>query len=402
MKTKVTFALAGLLSMVTLSNAQTSPPAAATANNTFAMDLYARISHREGNLCVSPYSISSALEMASAGAAGQTQQQMLSVLHWTQTPAALPHAAAALASAIKSGEAKQGGAQIDIANSLFGQQGFPYRQEFLALLSKEYAAPLQTVDFAGHPRESAEKINHWAAEQTHDRIKQTIDPSSLLPSTRLVLVNAVYFKADWIEKFEKRATSDKPFFVDGKDSANVSTMQQTHGFNYFQNDSMQMMEMPYVGGCSMLVLLPRAHDGLPALENSLTADSFDTWLKQMQPQLLRVDLPRFQIEGSFQMKGPLAELGMTDAFDPHKADFSDITTAQKLVIDQVIHKTFIKLDEAGTEAAAVTAVTAVAASVMRQKPPEPIVFQADHPFLYVLRHQATGTILFMGRITNPK
>jgi len=404
MKNQLALALPGILFMASLTHAQTAPPAESAANacNGFAMDLYARLAHHDGNLCISPYCISSALDMAAAGAAGQTRQQMLSVLHWTDPPAELPNAAATLAAAMKDDAKRTDAAQLQIANSLFGQTGFAYHQDFLDLLSRQYNAALQALDFAGHPRESAEKINHWAAKQTHDRIKQIIDPSSLPPTTRLVLVNAVYFKAEWMEKFEKHATADEPFFIGGKDSTNVSTMRQTHAFNYFENDAMQAMEMPYRGGCSMLVLLPRTHDGLPALEKSLTADSLTSWLKQMRPQLLQVHLPRFQNQGSFELQAPLAELGMTDAFDPAKADFSAMTSAQKLMIDQVIHKTFIKLDEAGTEAAAVTAITVRAAAAMRRNPPEPIVFRVDHPFLYLLRHQATGTILFMGRIIDPR
>jgi serpin B len=405
MKMKLALALSGFLSMATLTHAATLPSAetAANASNAFAIDLYPLISHREGNLCISPYSISSALGMASTGAAGETKNQMLSTLHWTGSPASLPDSASALATAMKDGETKPDAAQLQIAETLFGQKGFAYRQEFLDLLASKYGAALQTVDFSGNPTDAAAQINHWAADQTHDRIKQVIDPSSIKPLTRLVLVNAVYFKDEWISKFNTHGTADLPFFVDGKDSANVSTMRQQHYFNYFETDSMQAMEMPYRGGCSMVVLLPRAHDGLPALEKSLTADGVAGWMKQAKPKLLLVNLPKFQIEGGFQLAEPLAKLGMTDAFDSVKADFSGITTAQRLNIDAVIHKTFIKLDEAGTEAAAVTAITAVASSAFhREKPPEPIVFNADHPFLYILRHQATGTILFMGRVTDPR
>ncbi len=403
----------GLFFRVTMAHAADDRPvniadAAVTAGNHFAIDLYGQIRGAKGNICVSPFSVSSALEMAAAGAGGKTADQMLAVLHWTDAPGDLPAAAAAL-NATMTGPAQTAtppddesrGAQVSIANALFGQQGFSYQAPFLNLLAQKYGAPLQNVDFAGQPGKACAAINAWAAKQTHDRIKNAVPASAITAQTRLVLVDAIYFKDAWENEFRKPSTQDQPFFRDGKETVNVPLMQQRESYDYMETDALQAVSLPYRGEFSMVILLPRKRDGLVDLEQSLTADVLDGWLKQMSQQSVQIFLPKFRMEGEYELNGPLAKLGMTDAFNSQTADFSGITSATKLCIDRVIHKTFIAVDEAGTEAAAVTSMTMRATAVMAPRHIQPAVFRADHPFLFVLRHRSTGAILFMGRVTNP-
>jgi serpin B len=373
--------------------------AAAIASNHFAMDLYAQLRETDGNICISPYSISSALDMATAGAAGKTQQQMLSVLHWTDPANELPAAAATLtAEMLKS---SPHGPKISIANALFSQSGYPFRQPFLDVLSKQYGAPLQEVDFAGQPTQACDQINQWAKKQTHDLIPNAMPESAITPLTRLVLVDAIYFKAKWEQEFRPYGTEKQPFFIAGKDPVTVPLMSEKGSFDYMENDSLQAVSLPYMGDYSMVILLSKKRDGLADLESSLTTDGLTGWISKLAPQETQVYLPKFKIEGEYQLVGQLAKLGMTDAFNS-SADFSGMTSAEKLCINTVIHKTYIAVDEAGTEAAAVTAIGVTAMAMMQHPHPQPVIFRADHPFLFMLRHHPTGAILFLGRISNPK
>ncbi len=384
-----------MANLVQGANEPTTQPVVA-ASNALAIDLYTKLEPQKGNLCISPYSISSALDMTAAGARGDTQTQMLATLHWTGQPDALHDAVADLK---LRGETKSDGTTLNVANSLFGQSGFNYHPDFLKLLADKYHTQLQQVDF-GQPAQAVGLINQWAARQTHDRIKQAISVSDVDALTRLVLINAIYFKAQWLEPFNKSATTDQPFFTSPDASTNVPMMSQQRSFSYFENDQLQAVALPYEGRYEMDILLPRNRDGLPALEKSLTVDSLNGWLTGMQPQLLALSLPKFQNTGSFRLADTLKALGMTDAFDASKADFTGMAS-DPLYVSDVIHKTFISVDEAGTEAAAITAVVMRAGAVAMRHPEQPTVFRADHPFIYLIRERMTGTILFIGRVETP-
>jgi serpin B len=411
MHTAAILAMLGTLLATSIACAADTPTtqpaqAAVTASNLFALDLYSQIRSGDGNICISPYSVSSALEMAAAGAGGKTAEQMLSVLHWTGNADELPAAASALNALIapppttRNTESPE--AQISIANALFGQKGFDYHQPFLNLLAQQYGAPLQNVDFAGQPGAACEQINNWAAKQTHNRIMNAVPPSAITAQTRLIVVDAIYFKAAWENEFRKSSTSDQPFFLEGKDPVQIPLMQLRESCNYVENETLQAVELPYRGDFSLVVLLPRKREGLSDLEKSLTATSLDGWMKQMARQSVQVFLPKFRTVGEYELNQPLAKLGMTDAFNAQAADFSGITSAVKLCIDRVIHKTFISVDETGTEAAAITSVTMRMTAVLAPRHQQPTIFRADHPFVYLLRHRPTGAILFIGRVTNPK
>jgi serpin B len=399
MKRIIAASLAGLVLMTQLVHAANEPstkPIVATGN-AFAIDLYAKLHTQKGNLCVSPYSISSALDMTSAGARGQTAAQMLAMLHWSDQPGALHDAVADLN--LRS-ERDRFGTELNVANSLFGQSGLNYHPDFLKLLTEKYHAQLQQVDFHQRVR-AADQINHWAAAQTHDRITEALPASAIDASTRLVLINAIYFKANWVEPFEKSATKERPFFVDGDQSVNVPLMWQQHAFSYFESDQLQVVALPYQGHYEMDILLPRTRNGLAELEKALTIDSLNTWLTAMQRRLVAISIPRFENSGGFSLKDPLKALGMTDAFDINKANFTGMAS-DPLYVGDVIHKTFISVNETGTEAAGTTSVVMRLGAVMIRKPEVPVIFCADHPFLYLIRDQSSGAILFMGRVSTPK
>jgi serpin B len=371
----------------------------AVASNHFAVDLYSQLRQTDGNICISPYSITNALDMASAGAAGKTQQQMLSVLHWTGSADGLPVAAATLTAQMLKSSAN--GPKISIANALFSQSGYPFRQPFLDVLARQYHAPLQKVDFNGQPTQACDQINQWVKKQTHDLIPNAMQQSAITPLTRLVLVDAIYFKAKWQWEFLPTATEKQPFFVTGKEPVTVPLMSEKGSFDYMENDSLQAVSLPYIGDYSMVILLPKKREGLADLESSLTAEGLSDVMTKLTQQEAQVYLPKFKMQGEYQLVKPLANLGMTDAFNS-SADFSAMTSAEKLYVNSVIHKTYIAVDEAGTEAAALTAM-AVGAMAMRVHPEtQPMIFRADHPFLFVLRHRPTGAILFLGRISNPQ
>jgi serpin B len=391
-------------------NSRATPPAvvpeavhqAMIADNAFAADLYAQLRMGKGNICVSPYSISSALEMASAGAQGKTAAQLMSVLHWTEDRAKLPTDAAALSKAMLDQGQDPKAAQVEIANAMFGQKGYPYRQEFLNTLSEQYNATFQSMDFLHDSAGAVEQINQWAAEKTRDKIKNALPESAVNSTTRLVLVNAVYFKGTWTEPFKKTRTKDEPFyeFESAKqgESKPVAMMTQQAYFNFTQDKMVQAVELPYHGDYAMLVLLPAKRGGLAELEKNLTPVAIAAWVSGMKSQEVEVSLPRFKMECAYDLKPPLQKLGMPDAFD-EAADFSGIASLERLKIDAIVHKTYIDVDEQGTEAAAITGVTVGAMAV--RVPQQVAVFRADHPFVYLIRNRTTGTILFMGRVTLP-
>jgi serpin B len=384
---------------------------AATASNQFGLALYPRLASAEkGNLFISPYSIETALAMTGAGARGKTAQQMAQVLLGGEEHA-LDEAAhkdfgALIDELNRSGEMRDQtrAFELVVANALWPQKGFDLTPAFVKLASDRYAAGLEPVDFASSDagREQARQtINHWVENKTNDKIKDLLGRNDLTALTRLVLTNAIYFKANWETKFSDRATKDEPFHTDGgQATASTPTMHQTHMFRYSETPDVQAVELPYtMDRLSMVVLLPRRIDGLAALEQSLTTANLDAWTgKGMETRLVELSLPKFKFTSRFELAKPLAEMGMTDAFSG-SADFSGITTAQRLQIDQVIHQAYVNVYEEGTEAAAATAVIMRAGSAA--PPPNKVVFNADHPFLFVIRESQSGAILFLGRVMNP-
>jgi serpin B len=365
-------------------------------NTAFALDLYQQLKTKEGNLFFSPYSISVALAMTYAGARGNTESQMAQTLHFTLDQSQLHPAFAELEARLNSVQQK-GHVKLGVANSLWPQKKYDLLPEFLALTQEYYGVEITPVDYA-HAAEAARLlINEWVEAKTEKKITNLI-PSGILTSlTRLVLVNAIYFKGDWSSQFDKRNTSDAPFWVMPDESVVVPMMSQTREMRYARRDGLQILELPYAGDdLSMVVLLPDEIDGLDELHAALTAGRLEKWTDDLWEMEVNVFLPKFKTTSAFNLNDKLRIMGMPDAFGDN-ADFSGMDGAKWLVIGAVLHKAFVDVNEEGTEAAAATAV------VMRGKsmPAPPVVFRADHPFIFLIRDNVTRNILFLGRVVNP-
>ncbi len=362
-------------------------------NNTFALNLYGELREQEGNLFFSPYSISTALAMTYGGARGSTAAQMEQVLHFEVTTERLHQAFSQL-----TGQGAKGGYQLSVANALWGQQGVGFLKKFLDLTEKHYGAGLRQVDFAAATEAARKTINAWVEKETQGKIKDLIQPGVLNALTRLVLTNAIYFKGTWAEQFDKKATRDAPFTLATRQQVKVPMMHKTENFGYTEAEDFQALELAYAGDdLSMVIFLPREADGLLALEKKLSLENLESWLGGLRRQTVQVSVPRFAITSEFGLQEVLKSLGMTDAFSG-AADFSGMTGRKDLFISAVIHKAFVDVNEEGTEAAAATAVV-----MMRSAAPRPpVVFRADHPFLFLIRDNASDSILFIGRLVNPK
>ena len=402
--------LAGASSACAAAEQPTAPPSrrAGTAQaedvakvaegcNQFAFDLYAHLLRQEGNLFLSPYSISTALAMTSAGARGETADQMAKVLCLPASGGTIHAAYSALQSDLNAAGAK-GAFDLVVANRLWGQKGYKFLPDFLQLLDTSYSAGLEPLDFAADTEGSRKTINAWVERETRDKIKDLLKPGVLDAMTRLVLTNAIYFKGKWASEFDKKLTRDEDFFVTPEKKVAAPLMRQTAEFGYFDGGEMHALELAYQGDrLAMVVLLPKSKDGIEGLEAALTPNMLEGTCAGLRRREVQVALPRFKTTAEFSLKDTLVAMGMADAFDPGRADFSGMTGAKDLSISAVVHKAFVDVNEEGTEAAAATAVVARMTAVA-EPPPE---FRADHPFLFLIRDTKTGAILFLGRILDP-
>jgi serpin B len=366
--------------------------AMAAATAAFGCDLFAKLRAKAGNLFFSPLSIEVALAMTSAGARGETRDEMTKVLH---LPAGGQPVVGDLLRALQPGP--QAKYDLAIANALWLQQGMTFRQEFLAETNRHYEAALQSVDFA-QTEKARQTINHWVEQNTKDKIKDLFAPGTISADNRLVLTNAVYFKGAWVNPFDKKMTRDEAFHVSGDKTVQAPLMRRHGRYRYFAGDGVQAVDLPYVGNrMSMLVILPTAADGLSAIEKNLTAERLHGWVEKMGVKPGDVLLPRFKTTDEFDLGETLQGMGMKLAFTP-EADFSGMCP-ERLMISTVVHKAFVETNEEGSEAAAATGVGMRVASM--PAPQEPFTFRADHPFLFAIRDTTTGTPLFVGRVANP-
>ena len=378
------------------------PAAVTQSSNAFALALYKQLAAQEkGNLFFSPGSVHAALSMTYAGARGQTAAQMVRVLslpgpNWPQ-----PRLHKAYGKILQQlAPPEKAGYALHIANALWAQENYRFLPEFLTLNQENYGAGLQRVDFKGATEAARKTINTWVEKQTQDKIKELLKPGILTSLTRLVLTNAIYFKGDWATQFDKKRTRDMPFRLSAGGAAKVPMMYQTQKFGYTEGADFQMLQMPYKGDdLSMVVLLPRKVGGLAAMCEKLDATKLSSLLARAgrRKTKVRVWLPRFKLTSQFRLDQVLKSMGMVDAFTG-AADLSGMNGRKDLYIQAVVHKAFVDVNEEGTEAAAATAV------VVGRKSAGPRIpfFRADHPFLFLIRHNKTGTILFLGRVMNPK
>lgn len=363
--------------------------------NAFALDLCARLGAGAGNLFLSPASVAAALAMTVAGARGETAREMERTLHLTVAPEVLHRAMGELL-----GGRNAGGSRLALANALWLGDTLPVREEFVRLVADHYGPGLHAADFGHDPEGARRRINAWVAEQTGGKIRDLIAPGVLTPRTVLVLANAIHFKGDWLAKFEERQSLEEPFHVATGRDVRAPLMRRTGVYGYHDAGSYQALRLPYRGDLSMVVLLPKAVDGLAALEGSLSPKRLDACLGGLRSREVVVLLPRFRVEARFDLNHALAALGMPRAFDRRRADFSGMVGPPGAYIDAVIHQAFVAVDEEGTEAAAATAV-AMAPRSLSMSRPQPPVFRADHPFLFLIRDDRTGLILFLGRVVDP-
>lgn len=370
-------------------------------NTAFALDLYQTLKGQDGNLFYSPYSISLALAMTYAGARGNTETQMGQTLHFTLPQDALHPAFNALDLDLTGrANGKKDSFELNIANSIWGQQDFGFEQAFLDTLAANYGAGLRLTDFANATEPARQAINQWVSDQTKERIKNLIPDGAITPATRLVLANAIYFNAKWVYPFSHEGTHDGPFNTLDGTQITVPMMNLEHPspLAYTSGPGYQAVELPYVGDqMSMLVVVPDAGT-FPTFEAGFNAEQLATLLGALQPQTVSLSLPKFQFESSFSLGGALTQLGMTDAFDPSAADFSGMDGEGDLFIGAVIHKAFVAVDEEGTEAAAATAVIMELTGAAMSD----VSLIVDRPFLFFIRDMQTGTLLFAGRVVAPE
>ena len=394
----------GLIAVLGLPAA--TPPTKATAltevvegNTAFALDLHRRERDQPGNLFFSPYSISTALAMTWAGAKGRTEQEIARVFHFTLPPGDLPRAFGELAERFAQIE-KQKHISLRIANSLWCQRDYPFLKPFLDLNRTHLQAELGSVDFDHHTEAAREEINRWIERKTQDRIRELMAPGQVTPVTTLVLCNAVYFKGKWVTQFDPKATATNVFFPRRGQRVTVPMMSGKMKVRSQSPGDLTLLVLPYTGNdLSMVILLPEAVDGLGALEQRLDAKELTSWLAaldQARESEAIVVLPKFKLNCRLNLKDDLAAMGMPSAFKPG-ADFSGMTSAEKLWISDVVHQAFVDVNEEGTEAAAATAVAMTRSASASHTP----LFRVDHPFLFLIRERQTGSILFLGRVVDP-
>jgi serpin B len=425
MKKIVVIVLALVLLLPVIASIQTAQPAAAEVlesdkeritspdvstsdqallvegNSAFAFELYQALKEQEGNLFYSPYSISLALAMTYAGARGETAQQMADTLQFLLEQERLHPAFnwldAELATRGEGAQGKDGeGFRLNIVNAIWGQNDYEFLPAFLDVLAENYGAGLRILDFITEAEKSRVTINDWVSDQTEGRIEDLIPPGAIDEWTRLVLTNAIYFNAAWAYTFNEKMTADGPFYLFDGGQVTVPMMKQTESFGYTEGEGYQAVELLYDGGeLSMVILLPEAGN-FEAFEEGLQAQQVSNIIIGLQPTEVALTMPKFEFDSEFSLKDILAGMGMPVAFT-EDADFSGMTGNPELFISDVVHKAFVAVDEAGTEAAAATAVIMKLTAV----PPPPMEVTLDRPFIFLIRDIDTGAILFVGRVLNP-
>jgi len=370
-------------------------------NSAFAFELYQALKEEEGNLFYSPHSISVALAMTYAGARNQTAEQMAATLKFMLEQDRLHPAFnwldAELAKRGEGAEGKDGeGFRLNIVNAIWGQKDYTFLSDFLDVLAENYGAGLRILDFINETEQSRLAINQWISDQTEGRIEDLIPQGAIDALTRLVLTNAIYFNAAWEYPFNEDMTADGPFYLLDGGQVSVPMMKQTEAFGYTEGEGYQVVELQYDGNeLSMVVLLPEAGN-FEAFEEGLQAQQVYDIISGLQTTGVTLTMPKFEFDSEFSLKDTLAEMGMPIAFSG-EADFSGMTGNRELFISDVVHKAFVAVDEAGTEAVAATTVIMPGSA----EPEPPVEVTIDHPFIFLIRDIETGAILFVGRVMNP-
>lgn len=384
---------------------QESAESVAEANSLFAFDLYETLANDpandDANLFFSPFSISSALAVTYEGARGATADEIRSVFYFPQDSTVLREGFREIDAGLNSGDAAY---TLRTANALWAEETYAFLPEYVSTAGEYYGAEVTNLDFIDRPDASRVTINDWVEEQTNDKIQDLLPAGSITADTRLVITNAIYFYGDWVKQFDKNKTEEADFMTSSGETVTVEMMQRTDAhlvFGYAETDTLQVLSMPYEGDdgkqLSMLVILPKDND-LPAAESVLGEEGLATLKGRLAETRVDVYFPKFTLETEYSLSGTLASMGMPTAFTL-SADFSGMDGTTDLYISDVVHKAFVDVNEEGTEAAAATAVIAgMGMSPVTETIP---VFRADHPFVFLIQDEETGSILFMGRIADP-
>lgn len=363
------------------------------ANNQFAFELYSRYKSEKGNIFFSPYSISAALAMTYEGARGKTADEIQTVFHFPKDSAVRRKSFLKTYNQTNKKDKKY---QLHTANALWAQKDYPFQKSYFGLMEEFYGGKVTNLDFRNKTEESRLTINNWVEKQTNGKIKDLIPRNSLNPSFRLVITNAVYFKGLWARQFDKQETAEKDFRVNPVRKVKVQMMNKKSRFGYAEIDDLQIVELPYEGQeLSMFVLLPKKGN-LDSLEKSLDTQKISTLIKSLKEKKVDVYLPEFKFSAKYFVADTLKRMGMATAFSEN-ADFSGMTGKKDLFINEVIHQAFVEVNEKGTEAAAATGVT----MGMTAMPELVKIFNADHPFIFMIQEKKTENILFLGRVSDP-
>lgn len=369
---------------------------AALANRAFGLDLYRSLAAKPGNVFISPISLAGAFGPVAAGAQGETRAAIGQVLRFPASDATLHPRLGGL---LRGLENDSDGARVSIANGLWLMKGSPINPGFVAVARDNYGAEVDSLDFRDGAAAAA-RINDWVERETNNRIRNLIAPDSLDVLTRVVVTNAVHFLGDWVQPFNTARTRSEPFHLATGGTRDVPMMSSNRHTRFTEAGPVQLLELPYKGGrLAMVAILPKARGDLAAIEADLTDEQLGRWLQQLETDGERgvlVQLPKVQIDSSYLLNEPLKGMGMAVAFHSKRADFRGIIADEQLFISQVLHKTFLRVDEKGTEAGAATAV-----EIQAESSAEPPTFRADHPFLLLIRDKPTGAMLFLGRIAEP-
>ncbi len=371
-------------------------------NTQFAFRFYQRLINKKGNLFFSPYSISSAFIMTVAGAKGETAIEMQNVLQYPigifPLLGDLNHQLFSPSDDIRSAP------QLLLANAIWVQRGLSLLPAFQKAVGQIGKAFLETVNFQQEPVNALRMINQWVSQQTNGKISQLINPQDITPNTRMVLTSAIYMRGRWAQIFDPKQTIKAPFYIQNHHAIQTPMMKITGNYPLFVHQQFAMLEIPYLNKSekgpqlSMVIILPTQYVGLETLENQLTIDHWNNWLGQMKMTLVHLVFPKFRIQDRLELNPIMQELGMNQPFSP-QADFSGMTGRKELYINKAIHKTYIRVDEEGTEAAAATGIGMNVTSVPQLE--KPYQFIADHPFLFFIIDTNTKSILFIGRLMQP-
>ncbi len=379
--------------------------ALADDNTAFALSFYDQVRTGNENLIFSPISLSLALSMTLTGAETSTLEAMRSALQLSLAEDAVHPAFNALLLAIEESqkdlpdEIEGSKFQLNIANSIWGQVDFPFKQPFIDTLAFHYGAGIHTLDFAGAPEPSREVINAWVEDETEGKIQDLLPQGSIDSLTRLVLANAIYFNGSWRFPFPRGGTKDAPFTtIDGEEMMVEMMRLSEKRLLYHQGDDFQAVQLPYISPDFAMTIIPPDDGDFLKVEDDLTPEMIQALHANFQSELMHLQMPKLDFETTIGAKEVLMDLGMAEAFDPALSDFTGMADVEDLYISDVLHKATINVDEVGTEAAAATAVIVAETSAPID---EPISMVVDRPFLFLIRHTPTGTILFMGSVMQP-